>query len=130
VPAGEAFTQRQQDDIAKAIDFARAESELAVSVYVGALEGDARTYAQRLHAALGERAGRTVLVAVDPSSRRLEIVTGRELRYRLDDRAAGLAVLSMTTSFTAGDLAGGIVHGIRQLAEHARAPRVLHSDAP
>jgi uncharacterized membrane protein YgcG len=129
VPAGEAFTQRQQEDIAKAIRFARRESELPVSVYVGDLEGDPREHAERLHAALGSRAAGTALVAVDPSGRRLEIVTGSELRHRLDDRACGLASLSMTTSFSAGDLSGGIVHGVRQLAEHARAPRVLHTDA-
>jgi hypothetical protein len=35
----------------------------------------------------------------------------------------------MTSSFAAGDLAGGIVHGVRALAEHARAPRSLHTDA-
>jgi uncharacterized membrane protein YgcG len=71
-----------------------------------------------------------VLVAVDPSARRLEIVMGEDLRGRLDDRACGLAALAMTTAFAAGDLAGGIVNGIRSMAEHARAPRTLHLDTP
>lgn len=130
MPAGDAFTRRQQDDIARSIRFARQESALPVSVFVGAFEGDPRAYAETLHAALGAVAPSTVLVAVDPAGRRLEIVTGSELRHRLDDRACALATLSMTTSFSAGDLSGGIVHGVRQLAEHARAPRVLHTDSP
>jgi hypothetical protein len=36
--------------------------------------------------------------------------------------------MSMTSSFGAGDLAGGIVDGLRTLAEHARQPRALHTD--
>jgi uncharacterized membrane protein YgcG len=34
----------------------------------------------------------------------------------------------MTSAFQAGDLAGGIVSGIRSLAEHARVPKSLHTD--
>jgi uncharacterized membrane protein YgcG len=130
VPAGEAFTQRQQEDIERAVEFAEQESHLSVSVYVGALQADSREHAGRLLTALGPEGSATVLVAVDPGSHRLEIVTGPGLRYRLDDRACHLASLSMTTSFAGGDLAGGIVNGVRQLAEHARAPRVLHTDTP
>ena len=53
---------------------------------------------------------RTVLplVAVDPGARRVEVVTGPEVRRRLDDRAAALATMTMTSAFQAGDLAGGI----------------------
>jgi len=38
--------------------------------------------------------------------------------------------MSMTSSFAAGDLAGGLREGIVMLAEHARHPRVLHLDDP
>jgi hypothetical protein len=126
VPAGEAFTDRQRDEIGRAIRFARQEGDLPVSVYVGALESEPRSQAQRLHAALDDPA-RWVLVAVDPGARRLEIVTGAEVRRRLDDRSCALAAVSMTSAFAAGDLAGGIVHGVRTLGEHARAPRSLHT---
>ncbi len=129
MPAGDAFSQRQRDDIMRAIRFAESEGDLAVSVYVGQLEGPARPRAERLHAALDDPE-RSVLVAVDPSGRQLEIVTGTGLRGRLDDRACGLAALAMTTAFSAGDLSGGIVNGIRSMAEHARAPRTLHLDTP
>ena len=129
MPAGDAFSQRQRDDIMRAIRFAESEGDLAVSVYVGQLEGPARPRAERLHAALDD-AERSVLVAVDPSGRQLEIVTGTGLRGRLDDRACGLAALAMTTAFSAGDLSGGIVNGIRSMGEHARAPRTLHLDTP
>ena len=130
MPAGDAFTDRQQDDVARSIRIAAAQATLPVSVYVGALEGDSRTTANALHAALGPDATRAVLVAVDPGSRRIEIVTGAEAHRRLDDRAAGLAALTMTTAFQAGDLAGGISSGVLALAEHARTPPSLHTDQP
>jgi uncharacterized membrane protein YgcG len=130
VPAGDAFSPRQQDDVVRAIRIAKQESQLPVSVYVGTLEGDTRAMALRLHGALGAAAPRTVLVAVDPGARRLEIVTGVEARRRLDDRAAGLAAMTMISAFQAGDLAGGIASGVLALAEHAHTPKSLHTDTP
>jgi uncharacterized membrane protein YgcG len=128
VPAGEAFSERQNDDIVRAIRLARQQSDLPVSVYVGTLEGDPRDEALLLHGALGDQARESVLVAVDPGSRRLEIVTGPHVRRRLDDRSTGLAAMAMTSAFQAGDLSGGIANGIISLAEHAQAPRSLHTD--
>jgi uncharacterized membrane protein YgcG len=128
VPAGEAFSPRQRDEIVRAIQLAQQQSGLRYSVYVGAADGDPRAYARRLHAALGEDAPRSVLVLVDPSTRALEIVTGRLAARWVDDRATALAAMSMVSSFAAGDLHGGIVQGVQLLAEHARHPRSLHTE--
>lgn len=128
MPAGEAFSERQQDDVVRAIRLARQQSQLPVSVYVGTLDGDSRAAALQLHGALGAEAARSVLVAVDPGARRVEVVTGPEVRRRLDDRAAALATMTMTSAFQAGDLSGGIASGVLALAEHAHAPRSLHTD--
>ena len=130
MPAGEAFSARQQDDVVRAIRIARQQSQLPVSVYVGSLDGDSRATALQLHGALGADAPRTVLVAVDPGARRVEIVTGPEVRRRLDDRASALAAMTMTSAFQAGDLSGGIASGVLALAEHARVPPSLHTDTP
>lgn len=130
MPAGDAFSARQQEDVVRAIRLARQQSDLPVSVYVGTLEGDSRATALQLHGALGDRAAGSVLVAVDPGARRVEVVTGPEARRRLDDRAAGLAAMTMTSAFQAGDLSGGIANGVLALAEHAHAPRSLHTDTP
>ena len=78
-----------------------------------------RATAERLHAALGDGAREGVLVLVAPGQRRLEIVTGPEARRRVPDRAASLAALSMSTSFSGGDLVGGVVTGLRMLADAA-----------
>jgi len=128
VPAGEAFSSRQREDVERAVRLAERDSGLRFVVYVGALDGDSRQRAVLLHGALGQDADAAVLLAVDPASRQVEIVTGHTARRHLDDYGCGLGALAMTTQFAAGDLAGGIVNGLRTLAEHARAPRVLHLD--
>ena len=89
------------------------------SVYVGAVEGDIREHAERLHAALGPQATNGALVLIAPGDRQLEIVTGKQSARRLSDRACALAALSMTTAFAGGDLVGGIVTGLRMLSEAA-----------
>lgn len=122
MPSGEAFTNDQQRDIERVIELANADTGLAFSIFVGPVEGDIRDAAEAKHAAFGTRAADTVLVLIAPGDRLLEIVTGQHAARRLTDRACALAALSMTTSFAGGDLAGGIVTGVRMLAEAAGHP--------
>jgi hypothetical protein len=122
VPSGEAFTNEQQADIERVIDLANAETGLLFSVYVGDVDGDIRDAAEARHATFGAQAAHTVLIVVSPGDRLLEIVTGEAAARRLSDRACALAALSMTTSFAGGDLPGGVVTGIRMLAEAAGSP--------
>ena len=129
MPAGNAFSARQAEDIARSVRIAEADTSLGFSVYVGELGRDSRVRAHALHAELS-RPSHSVLLAVDPGGRQVEIVTGQDAKRWLDDYACGLGAISMTTQFAAGDLAGGIVNGLRTLAEHARHPRVLHNDEP
>jgi hypothetical protein len=76
------------------------------------------------------RTASAVLVAVDPSARLIEIVTGVNTRSSLDNRACEFAALSMKSCFVADDLVGGVREGVTMLAAHARHPRVLHLDEP
>jgi hypothetical protein len=129
VPDGEAFNPRQRESIARAITLAEGSSDLRYSAYVGDLGDSSREQAQRLHAALGpDVAARGVLLAVDPRNRLVEIVTGPEAARWLDQRACALASLAVTTQCALGDVAGGVINGLRTMAEHARHPRVLHTD--
>jgi uncharacterized membrane protein YgcG len=119
VPSGEAFTNDQIRDIERAVATASAETGLRFSVRIGGADGDIRDVAEKLHATIGEAASQAVLIMVSPGDRLLEIVTGDGSARRLSDRACALAALSMTTSFAGGDLVGGIVTGVRMLAESA-----------
>ena len=129
MPAGDAFTAGQEQDIAKAIATAEQQTGLKFSVYVGSVEGDLRAQAVRLHRQLAD-ADQAVLVVIDPRRNQLQIVTGVDAKRRVDDRAAGLAAASMASTFAVGDLAGGIVNGLGSLMEHAQKAPVLHGDQP
>jgi uncharacterized membrane protein YgcG len=125
VPAGEAFSERQARDITRTIRSISEESGVEFSVFVGEPDGDATSYAETLHRAMPEPR-RSVLVLVAPNARRVEIVTGTAVRNRLTDRDCALAALSMTSAFSGGDLAGGIVTGLRMLADRVRPGRHAH----
>ena len=119
----EGLSVSQQERIEHAVSLCRAQNGLDVSVLVGDLNldgtGDFRAAAEKLHAALGERAHSAVLVVVAPGQRQVEVVTGPAARRRVPDRVAALAVLSMTSAFGGGDLAGGVIDGLRQMADAA-----------
>ncbi len=117
-----AFTNRQLARIDEALTMASHESGIYFTVYLGALDVPVRGHAERLHAKLGPIAPNAVLLAISPGQRVLEIVTGAVSSLRLPDRACALAALSMTASFGAGDLTGGIVNGLRMLSDQAGLP--------
>jgi uncharacterized membrane protein YgcG len=120
----EGLSLRQQERIEQALETCREENGLDVSVLVGDLElaevDQFRAASEKLHAALGEaRSDHAVLLVVAPGQRRAEVVTGSAVRRRVPDRVCALAVLSMTSAFGGGDLSGGIVDGLRQIADAA-----------
>jgi hypothetical protein len=105
-----------------ALRLADAFTGLTFSVYIGDLGEAPRDRAQQLHARLADPDA-SILIAISPNERVLEIVTGSRARRRILDRDAKLAALSMSAAFAGGDLGGGIVAGLAQLAGHAgRAP--------
>jgi uncharacterized membrane protein YgcG len=121
---GLSFGDRRQIDAALAT--AKRFSDLDFEAYLGSSGEDARAHALALHSHLA-RPEDSVLVLCDPDARALEIVTGQRTRQYLDDAACRLAVATMTSSFLAGDLVGGLVRGIQQLGEAAHHPETLHA---
>ncbi len=129
MPAGDAFTAVQRQEIAKAIHDAERVSGRTFSVHVGPSEGDPRSFAERLHASMIDPP-RSVLIHVDPHARSLEIITGSQVRRSLTNRQAALAAITMQTAFTTGDLTRGLMAGLQQLAPLARPEPSLHTDTP
>lgn len=128
VAAGEIAPLKDSDrhEIDKAIRTAEQACRFEFSVFVGHAEGTPRGFAERLHSA-SVAPDRSVLLLVDPRARVVEVVTGTVVRRDLDDHAVELAVLQMRSAFAEGDLVGGLIRGIAQLADHARAPRTRHA---
>ena len=112
------FTTPQLLRLADALRLADTSTGLTFSVYVGELDLPAREHAEKLHSQLADPENST-LVAVSPNQRVLEVVTGDRARRRIPDRSAKLAAMSMSAAFGGGDLAGGLVTGLSQLAEAA-----------
>jgi uncharacterized membrane protein YgcG len=126
VPAGEDLGPGDLQRLERAVEVAERFSGLTFTLVLGRSEQDPRSYAEQLHAGLPDPDG-SVLVMCDPVLRALEIVTGSRTRRVLDDLDCRLAAASMQTSFTAGDLVGGLVTGIQQLGLAARKPETLHT---
>ncbi|MFC0434629.1 DUF5130 family protein [Kutzneria buriramensis] len=118
------FRSSELAQLDEALTLSSRETGLDFSVYLGELDGDdTRKAAEELHAQT-PRPTLAVLIAVSPGQRAVEIVTGEESHRRLADRGCKLAVMSMVASFKEGDLAGGLVSGLRMLTDQAGpAPR-------
>jgi uncharacterized membrane protein YgcG len=113
---GSPFTSRQLARLDEALTLSSKESGISFSVYVGELTTPTRAHAERMFERLTDD---SVLIAVAPGERRLHIVTGPSSAERLPNRACALAALAMRASFANGDLVGGIVIGLRMLADAA-----------
>jgi len=120
------FAFRDLARIDEALTMSSRETGLFITLYVGDLGSDTRTTAEQLHTRSGADASHSVLVALSPGQRVLEIVTGAAAARRLPDRACALAVLSMTGRLGSGDLVGAIVNGLRQLSDAAGHPSNRH----
>ena len=110
------FNARQLSRIDEALTLSSRETGLMFSVYVGEFKQPTRAHAEALFERLHDDA---VLVSVSPGQRVLHIVTGPESAKRLPNRSCALAALAMRASFANGDLTGGIVTGLRMLADAA-----------
>jgi hypothetical protein len=115
------FKPAQLARIDEALTLASHETGLLFSLYVGDLGTSSRATAEAMFGKLAGRHPAPVLLAISPGQRRLEIVTGGESARRIPNRVASLAALAMRGSFANGDLTGGIVTGLRQLADAAGA---------
>jgi hypothetical protein len=133
-PRAESLVRQHHDSIFSFQELARLDEALTMSsretglrftLYIGDLGKQTRTTAEDLHARSGAHPADSVLLAVSPGQRVVEVVTGSAAGRRIPDRACALAVLSMTGSFAAGDLVGGIVNGLRQMSDQAGHPQAL-----
>jgi hypothetical protein len=116
------FTPVQLSRLDEALTLASRDTGLNFAIYVGGLGNDPERRSAELLDSL-DNAAEAVLVAVSPGQRVVEVVTGPEAHTRLPDRGAKLAVMSMVASFKESDLLGGLLSGLRMLADQAGARR-------
>jgi hypothetical protein len=121
-PADHPFSPVQLSRLDEALTLTSRETGLRFSVYLGDLGDDPVARVAELHDQL-EGSDEAVLVAVSPGQRVVEVLSGPGARLRLPDRGAKLAVMSMVASFKEGDLLGGLLSGLRMLADQAGGRR-------
>lgn len=120
--AEQPFTPVQLTRLDEALTLASRETGLRFSIWLGDLGPDAPARVAELHSGL-EGSADAVLVAVSPEQRVVEVLSGPGARTRLLDRGAKLAIMSMVASFREGDLLGGLLSGLRMLADQAGGRR-------
>jgi hypothetical protein len=121
------FSYQELLRLDEALTMSSRETGLRFTLYIGDLGAQTRARAEELFERSGRDLPESVLIAVSPGQRVVEVVTGAAAARRLPDRACALAVLSMTNAFASGDLVGGIVNGLRQLSDQAGHPRGLRT---
>ena len=124
-PLDHIFSFQELARLDEALTMSSRETGLRFTLYIGDLGTQTRTRAEEMHSQSGGHIAESVLVAVSPGQRVVEVVTGAAAARRIPDRACAIAVLSMTGSFAAGDLVGGIVNGLRQMSDQAGHPSAL-----
>ncbi|QWC85903.1 DUF5130 domain-containing protein [Nocardioidaceae bacterium] len=112
-----ALSKSERTRVDSAMRDAEMRTRLEFSVFVGPLTGeDTRAAARDLHGRL-RSPGRSVLIAVAPDRRVIEVVTGEQAEERLSagelDRITG----EMADCFSRDDVAGGLVHGLGAIAQ-------------
>lgn len=121
-PKGDSDSPLERSDL-ELLDDVLLEAErvtgLRFTAYIGFLGSDTRATAEAMLRSLGAEAPVAVLLAVSPAQQVVEVVTGGEAARRISDRAARLAVLSVSSACGVGEIANGLVNGLRILADQA-----------
>ncbi|KZF02115.1 MAG: DUF5130 family protein [Rhodococcus sp. (in: high G+C Gram-positive bacteria)] len=108
-----------------ALDDALAEAtratQIRFNVYVGDLGDDVVAGANDVFPGTPD-AIRSILIAVDPNNKAIEIRTGRRVSDRATDRVAQLGITAAVGPFRDGNLIDGLVSSIRVMAAAIVSP--------
>ncbi|KOS53338.1 DUF5130 family protein [Rhodococcus sp. CSLK01-03] len=117
---GPPFSDRDMIDLDDALTEATRATKVRFNVYVA----DAADPAVTTDAVFPTtpESSNSVLVAVYPNQRAIEIRSGRGVADRVDNRIAQLGVTAAISSFGQGDLIDGIISAIRVMANAITAP--------
>ncbi|MFZ2173725.1 MAG: DUF5130 family protein [Rhodococcus sp. (in: high G+C Gram-positive bacteria)] len=109
------FTTDELVRIDDALIDATRKTKVRFNAYIGDLGADPAAGADALFPNTPE-AERSVLIAVSPNARTVEVRSGRAVADRVTDRVAQLGVTAAVASFADGDLIDGLVSAIRVMS--------------
>ncbi|WP_072687821.1 DUF5130 domain-containing protein [Rhodococcus marinonascens] len=96
-------------------------TKVRFNVYIGDLGDDTAAGADAMFSTTPE-AERSVLIAVSPNQRTIEIRSGRAVAGRVTDRVAQLGTAAAVSSFGDGDLIDGLVSATRVMSAAITRP--------
>ncbi|CAM2955135.1 DUF5130 domain-containing protein [Skermania piniformis] len=109
------FTETELIQLDNALTDAIRQTLIRFNVYIGDLGNDPAAGADELFPRTPDPA-HSVLLAVSPNQRRIEVRTGRAVADRADHRVAQLGVTAATSAFKDGDLIDGLVSAVRVMS--------------
>ncbi|WP_280268761.1 DUF5130 domain-containing protein [Nocardia wallacei] len=90
-------------------------TKVRFNVFIGDLRPEPASGADAIFPSTPE-AERSVLIAVSPNDRAVEVRSGREVADRVNDRICQLGVTAALSSMRQGDLIDGLVSAVRVMA--------------
>ncbi|WP_225726950.1 MULTISPECIES: DUF5130 domain-containing protein [unclassified Nocardia] len=90
-------------------------TKVRFNIYIGNLGEDPAAGADAIFPKTPE-AARSVLIAVSPNDKAIEVRSGREVADRANDRVCQLGVTAALSSFRQGQLIDGLVSAVRVMA--------------
>lgn len=96
-------------------------TKVRFNVYIGDLGENTAAGADALFPGTPE-AERSVLLAVSPNQRTIEVRSGRAVSDRVTDRVTQLGASAATSSFAEGDLIDGLVSAVKVMSAAITAP--------
>ncbi|GAA4818841.1 DUF5130 family protein [Tomitella cavernea] len=117
------FSHVDRNRIDRTLTEATRRTRILWTIYIGELGAASADRARELHSTL-PRPDESVLIAVSPNEKSIEIVGGDAIGHRYDDRVAQLGASAAVSSFQRGDLIDGLVSAVRVMAAAVSPVRV------
>ncbi|MRH89237.1 DUF5130 family protein [Nocardia sp. SYP-A9097] len=109
------FTDHERLLMDNALTDATRATKVRFNIFIGDLGADAGSGADAVFPGTPDSA-RSVLIAVDPNAKAVEVRSGREVAERANDRVCQLGATAALSSFRQGELIDGLVSAVRVMA--------------
>ncbi|MBF6172085.1 DUF5130 domain-containing protein [Nocardia blacklockiae] len=109
------FTDTERLILDNTLTEATRATKVRFNIFIGDLRPDPATGVEALFPTTPE-AERSVLIAVSPNDRAIEVRSGRDVADRVNDRVCQLGVTAALSSFRQGELIDGLVSAVRVMA--------------
>ncbi len=118
--AGEMFDEApfRRDELVRldnALTDATRATKVRFTIYLGDLGADPAAGADAVFPSTPD-AAQSILIAVSPNQRAVEVRSGADVATRANDRVCQLGVSAAVSEFAAGDLIDGLISSVRVMA--------------